>query len=73
MKICLASVVWGCMILKHNIRQRAIYQNQFKQVFASTWNFRAFHERSFYRIDHLSTAMGVLCHLNFTEEKVNGV
>ena len=29
------------------------------------WNFRAFEEREFYRIDHLATAMGVLVHPNF--------
>jgi hypothetical protein len=44
-----------------------------KQVFASLWNFRAFAEREFYRIDHFTTAMGVLCHPNFEEELVNGV
>lgn len=44
-----------------------------KQVFASTWNFRAFDEREFYRIDHLATAMGILCHPNYSDEKVNGV
>ena len=44
-----------------------------KQVFASTWNFRAFREREFFRVDHLNTAMGILCHPNFTAETVNGV
>ena len=44
-----------------------------KQVFASTWNFRAFREREFHRIDHMTTAMGILCHPNFQEETVNGV
>ena len=44
-----------------------------KQVFASLWNFRAFVEREFYRIDHAKTAMGILVHPNYTDETVNGV
>ncbi len=44
-----------------------------KQVYASMWNFRAFDERDFYRVDHFIAAMGVLCHPNFEEEKSNGV
>lgn len=44
-----------------------------KQVWASLWTFRAFEERSFWRIDHLRAAMGVLVHPNFDEELANGV
>lgn len=44
-----------------------------KQVFASLWNFRAFEEREFYRVDHFKTAMGVLVHPNYKGERANGV
>ncbi|MEE9126098.1 MAG: PEP/pyruvate-binding domain-containing protein, partial [Planctomycetota bacterium] len=42
-------------------------------VYASLWNFRAYEEREFYRIDHLASAMGVLVHPNYANEKANGV
>ena len=44
-----------------------------KQIYASMWNFRAYEERDFYRVDHFVAAMGILCHPNFEEEKSNGV
>ena len=44
-----------------------------KEVYASLWNFRAFIERDFHRIDHLSAAMGILVHPSYQDELVNGV
>jgi phosphoenolpyruvate synthase/pyruvate phosphate dikinase len=44
-----------------------------KQVWASLWNYRAFEEREFYRIDHFAAAMGVAVHPNSDDEQANGV
>ncbi|HEX9986226.1 MAG TPA: PEP/pyruvate-binding domain-containing protein [Thermoanaerobaculia bacterium] len=44
-----------------------------RQVWASLWNFRAYEEREFYRINHFATAMAVLVHPNFDDEGANGV
>ena len=44
-----------------------------KQVFASMWNFRAFDERDFYRVNQYIASMGILCHANYPNEKANGV
>ncbi len=49
------------------------FSKSIKQVYASLWNFRAFEEREFYRVDHFTTAMGVLVHPNFKGELANGV
>ena len=44
-----------------------------KEVYASLWNFRAFIERDFHRIDHTAAAMGILVHPSYQDEEVNGV
>ncbi|MDB6135577.1 MAG: ppsA [Verrucomicrobiales bacterium] len=44
-----------------------------RKVWASLWNFRAFEERNFYRIDHFTAAMGVLLIPNTDDELANGV
>jgi hypothetical protein len=44
-----------------------------KQVWASLWNYRAYEERDFYRIDHRTSAMGILVHPNEKYEQANGV
>ncbi|MCA8952263.1 MAG: hypothetical protein KDE27_22320 [Planctomycetes bacterium] len=44
-----------------------------QQVYASLWNFRAFEEREFHRVDHFATMMAVLVHENFRGELANGV
>ncbi len=44
-----------------------------KKVWASLWNFRAFEERDYFKIDHTSIAMGILVHRSFPAEDANGV
>ncbi len=49
------------------------FEKTVKQVWASLWNYRAFEERDFWRIEHSSAAMGVLVHPNYENEQSNGV
>jgi len=44
-----------------------------KSVWASLWDWRAFEERSYFKINHLSCAMGILVHRSFPDEDANGV
>ncbi|MBM66541.1 MAG: hypothetical protein CMH55_09935 [Myxococcales bacterium] len=44
-----------------------------RKVWASVWFFRAFEERSYRSIDHLSVAMALLVHRSFPDEEANGV
>ena len=54
-------------------RTRNDLAKSLKEVCASLWNFRAFSEREFYRIGHLSAAMRILVHPSYQDELVNGV
>lgn len=44
-----------------------------KKVWASLWNFKAFEEREYFKIDQRSVAMGILAHRSFPAEEANGV
>lgn len=44
-----------------------------KKVWASFWNYTAFEEREYFKINHLSCAMGILVHRSFPNENANGV
>jgi len=44
-----------------------------RKVWASVWFFRAFEERSYRSIDHLSVGMALLVHRSFPDEDANGV
>ncbi len=47
--------------------------DQVRKVWASVWSFRAFEERSFWNISHLSVHMGVAVNQAFPDEAANGV
>jgi len=44
-----------------------------KKVWASLWNFAAFEERDYFKIDHKTVAMGILVHRSYPAEAANGV
>lgn len=48
-------------------------EHAIKSVWASLWNFRAFEERNYFKIDHHCIAMGILVHRSFPDEEVNEV
>ena len=50
-----------------------LLENTVKQVWASMWNYRAFEEREFYRINHFYAAMGVIVQPSYQDEASNGV
>ena len=56
--------------LNHNSKTPSL---AIKKVWASLWNFRAYEERDYFKINHLSAAMGILVHRSFPDEDANGV
>lgn len=44
-----------------------------KKVWASAWNYAAYRERDYFRIDQEQVAMGILVHRGFPDEDANGV
>ncbi|CAA6801011.1 MAG: Phosphoenolpyruvate synthase (EC [uncultured Aureispira sp.] len=44
-----------------------------KEIYASLWNLRAFDEREFYKVNHFTASMAILCHNNYSGELANGV
>lgn len=48
-------------------------ESAIKRVWSSLWNFRAYEEREYYKIDHHFVSMGVLAHRSFPDEDANGV
>lgn len=44
-----------------------------KKVWASLWDFGAFEEREYFKIDQKTIAMGILVHRSFPSEVANGV
>lgn len=57
---------------KRNNQNKTV-EKAIREVWAGLWNWRAFEERSYFKIDHLSCAMGVLVHRSFPDENANGV
>lgn len=48
-------------------------RNAIREVYSSVWFFRAFEERSYRSIDHLSVGMALLVHRTFPDEEATGV
>lgn len=54
--------------------QKGSFADTMKDVWSSLWSFRAVEERTFHKIDHFATAMGVLVHPSYGDkESVAGV
>lgn len=47
--------------------------NAIRKVWSSVWYFRAFEERTYRKIDHMSVGMAMLAHQAFPDENATGV
>jgi hypothetical protein len=48
-------------------------EDAIRKVWASLWNYTAYMEREYFRIDHFYMAMGILVHRAFGDDEANGV
>ena len=49
------------------------FEKAIKKVWASLWEFRAFEEREYFKINQKTVGMGILVHRSFNDEDGNGV
>jgi phosphoenolpyruvate synthase/pyruvate phosphate dikinase len=59
--------------VKATTREKDLPSDEIRKVWASVWSFKAFEEREFWNIDHMSVQMAVAVHEAFPDEVANGV
>jgi hypothetical protein len=59
--------------LGDTVTEASEVEDGIRAIWASLWSLRAYDERSYYNVDQLASAMGVLIHPAFPSEAVNGV
>jgi hypothetical protein len=59
--------------LGDTVTEASEVEDGIRAIWASLWSLRAYDERTYYNVDQLASAMGVLIHPAFPSEAVNGV